>query len=183
MSSIWPIDRTLIRCYHAGPEWTWERRQWRGTPHSPKLQHCWNLTIRLFSVISRILIGRGGLTPLQRSSRCILQPQPTGQKIWIERSPKISRGSLCSIVVKVLNCNIREFKLQSCYYIHFWTNALGKDANSLIPAQAEYDTKQSDDEASVILEFWGMQNTPSLSSLPDPLWPRVVAPDRVLWDK
>ena len=78
VSSIWPIDRTLIRCYYSGPEWTWERWQWRGTPHSPKLQHCWNLTIRLFSAISRTLIGGGGLTPLQRSSRCILQPQPTG---------------------------------------------------------------------------------------------------------
>ena len=28
-----------------------------GTPHSPKLQHYWNLTIRLFGVIFRILIG------------------------------------------------------------------------------------------------------------------------------
>ena len=45
------MDKTLIRCYHSGPGWTWERWQWRGTPHSPKLQHCWNLTIRLFSVI------------------------------------------------------------------------------------------------------------------------------------
>ena len=51
-SSIWPIDRTLIRCYHPRPEWTWEQWQWKGTRHSPKLQHYWNLTIRLFSVIS-----------------------------------------------------------------------------------------------------------------------------------
>ena len=29
-----------------------------------------------------------------------------------------------------------------------------------------------------MLELWGMQSTPSLPSLPDPLWPRVVAPDR-----
>ena len=40
-----------------------------GTPHSPKLQHCWNLTIRLFSVIYRTLIRGGGLTPLQRCSQ------------------------------------------------------------------------------------------------------------------
>ena len=59
-SSILPIHRTLIRCYHSGLEWTWERWQWRGTPHSPKLQHYWNLTIRLFSVISRTLVGGGG---------------------------------------------------------------------------------------------------------------------------
>ena len=62
-SSIWPRDRT-IRCYHSQPEWSWERWQWRGTPHSPKLQHYWNLTIRLFSVLSRILIARGVLPPL-----------------------------------------------------------------------------------------------------------------------
>ena len=28
----------------------------------------------------------GGLTPLQRSSRCILQPQPTGQKVYLRMS-------------------------------------------------------------------------------------------------
>ena len=33
---------------------------------------------QIFSVIIRTLMG-GDLTPLQRSSRCILQPQPTGQ--------------------------------------------------------------------------------------------------------
>ena len=32
-----------------------------------------------------------------------------------------------------------------------------------------YDTKQSHGEASVMLELWGMQSTPSLSSLPGPL--------------
>ena len=31
-----------------------------------------------------------------------------------------------------------------------------------------------------MLEFWGMWSTPSLLSLPGPLWPGVVAPDRVL---
>ena len=77
-SSIWPIYRTLVRCYYSEPEWTYEWFQWRGTLHSPKLQHYWNLTIRLFHVISRIPVGEG-LTPLQRYSWCILQPQPTGQ--------------------------------------------------------------------------------------------------------
>ena len=43
-----------------------------------------------------------------------------------------------------------------------------------------YDTKQSDGEASVKLELWGMQSTPLLASLPGPLWPGVVAPDEVL---
>ena len=30
------------------------------------------------------------------------------------------------------------------------------------------------------MELWGMLGTPSLPSLPRPLWPGVVAPDRVL---
>ena len=42
-----------------------------------------------------------------------------------------------------------------------------------------YDTKQSDDEAPVMLELWGMQSTPSLPSLPGPLCSRVVAAVRV----
>ncbi len=66
--------------YHSWPEWTWQRWQCRSTPESPNLQHYGSLTIRLFSIISRTLVmGGGGLTPLQRSNRCILQPQPTGQ--------------------------------------------------------------------------------------------------------
>ena len=40
-----------------------------------------------------------------------------------------------------------------------------------------YDTKQSNGEAPVMLELWGMQSTPLP---PGSLWPRVVAPDRVL---
>ena len=44
-----------------------------------------------------------------------------------------------------------------------------------------YDTKQSDGEVPVMLELWRMRCTPSLPSLPDPLWPGVVAPDRVLY--
>ena len=31
-----------------------------------------------------------------------------------------------------------------------------------------------------MLELWGMWRTPSLLSLPGPLWPGVVAPDTVL---
>ena len=65
-SSIWPIDRTLIRCYHSGPEWIWEWWQQRSTPHSPKLQHYWNFNIRLLSVISRILVA--GVLPLCREA-------------------------------------------------------------------------------------------------------------------
>ena len=40
--------------------------------------------------------------------------------------------------------------------------------------------KQSDGEVSAMLEFGGMWNTLSLSLLPGPLWPGMVAPDRAL---
>ena len=43
-----------------------------------------------------------------------------------------------------------------------------------------YDTKQSDCEVPAVLELWGMQSNSSLPSLPGPLWPGVVAPDRAL---
>ena len=43
-----------------------------------------------------------------------------------------------------------------------------------------YDTKYSDREVPVLLELWGMRSTPSLPSLPGPLWPGMVAPVRVL---
>ena len=39
-----------------------------------------------------------------------------------------------------------------------------------------YDTKQSDGEIPLILWLWGMRSTPSLPSLPGPLWPGIVAP-------
>ena len=42
----------------------------------------------------------------------------------------------------------------------------------------EYDTKQSDGEVPAMLELWETQSTPSLPSLPGPLWPGVVAPDK-----
>ena len=44
----------------------------------------------------------------------------------------------------------------------------------------DIDTKRSNAEFPVMLELWGMWSTPSLSLLPGPLWPRMVAPDKVL---
>ena len=43
-----------------------------------------------------------------------------------------------------------------------------------------YDSKKSDGEASIMLELWRMRITPSLLSIPGPLWPSVVAPNKVL---
>ena len=43
-----------------------------------------------------------------------------------------------------------------------------------------YYTKQYDGEVPVMLVLRGMRSTSSLPSLPGPLWPGVVAPDKVL---
>ena len=42
-----------------------------------------------------------------------------------------------------------------------------------------YDTKQVEGKTSVNLELWGIWSTPSLPLLPGPLWPGVVAANRV----
>ena len=39
----------------------------------------------------------------------------------------------------------------------------------------DYDIKQSVDEASVLLELWGIRSSPLLPSLPGQYWPGVVA--------
>ena len=43
-----------------------------------------------------------------------------------------------------------------------------------------YDTKQSDDEVPVRLEFWGMRNTPALQSLQCQHLPKMEASNRIL---
>ena len=112
----------------------------KGCPHSPKPQHHWNLTIRLFSVISRTLVW-WGLTPLQRCSRCILQPQP------------IKQSEEKGVIVKVLDCSLKlpELHLQSHYYVHFRTSTL---ENSMNPLSLPY--YESSSIITVLLQglFW-----------------------------
>ena len=64
-----------MRCFHSRSEWTSKQCQWRGTPHSPKPQYYWSPTIRLFSVISRILVR--GVLPLCRDA-VIYSAAPAG---------------------------------------------------------------------------------------------------------
>ena len=62
-----------------------------------------------------------------------------------------------------------------------YTNCFSAEGNDSPPTHTnkciEYDTKQSDGEVPLMLGLWGMRRTPSLPSLPGPLWPGVVAPD------
>ena len=82
---IWPIDRTLSGATTPG-------QNGPGSDGNKRL-----LWIPPSSSITRISLSDcleaytrthagGGLTPLQRSSRCILQPHPTGQslrRVWV----------------------------------------------------------------------------------------------------
>ena len=45
-----------------------------------------------------------------------------------------SRGVSLGVMVKAMGCGIvvRKFVLQSCYYVHFRVNTLGKGMNPLI---------------------------------------------------
>ena len=45
-----------------------------------------------------------------------------------------SKETGAGVMVKALDCGIvvSEFKLQSCYYLHFLTNILGKGMHPLI---------------------------------------------------
>ena len=46
----------------------------------------------------------------------------------------VIQGCPCGVMVKAMNCGIvvREFVLQSRYYVHFRANTLGKGMNPLI---------------------------------------------------
>ena len=47
---------------------------------------------------------------------------------------QLNGGCPCGVMVKAMNCGIvvREFVLQSRYYVHFRANTLGKGMNPLI---------------------------------------------------
>ena len=68
--------------------------------------------------------------PTSKSSR------PFNNPLVIAPKAAITIGSLCprGVMVKAMNCGIvvREFVLQSRYYVHFRANTLGKGMNPLI---------------------------------------------------
>ena len=99
-------------------------------------------------------------------------------------------------VTKNVSKKLISFKI-SCvfqkiwHHFVYWPNCLDVRIFRLLLCEEEdptnecprYDTKQSDGEVPVMMEVWGMRNTHSLSSLPGPLLPRVVEPDRVCMDQ
>ena len=104
----------------------------KGPLHSPKLQHYWNLNIRLFSVISRTRVVGGGFTPLQRCSQCILQSQPTGQfssrefRLMLKKIIKIPKKkkytTIFEEVKKVSGFKKKKKELTNLYVIYLRNN-------------------------------------------------------------
>ena len=99
-------------------------------------------------------LWRGGLNPLQRYSRRIQQPQPTGliklkKKKWYLRFLQNCLALLAGAVK--------------------YTNSIYAVGECPHNEYSRYDTKQSDGKAPVMLELWGMWSTSSLPSLPCPL--------------
>ena len=75
---------------------------------------------------------------------------------------------------------LKQSKTTDFRWMHDQAPPLSRGVRPVSKRVIWYDTKQSDNEVQVMLEHWGMRSTPSLPSLPDPLRPRVIAPDRVL---
>ena len=82
---------------------------------------------------------------------------------------KCSQASLNSDFVCAVGWDCRRHRLHLCRGVRPPPNEC-----------PGYDTKQSDDEAPVMRELWGMRSTPSLPLILGPLCPRMVAPNRAL---
>ena len=66
--------------------------------------------------------------------------------------------------------------VQSIGAVEYTDSIFAEGQDSFTNECPGYDTKQSDGEVPVMLKFWGMRSTPSLSLLRGPLWPGKVAP-------
>ena len=84
LAKVWTVIDRLSVVWKSGPSYKEKCSFFQAEIMS--VLHYWNLIIRFFGVIFRTLVGGRGQTSLQRSSWCILQPQPTG---------KINEGILC----------------------------------------------------------------------------------------
>ena len=86
-----------------------------------------------------------------------------------------------SLLSSRVHCIVfRIFLAQSAGLKNRPTASLQRDNNNPYEYPG-YDIKQSDGETPIMQELWGLQKTPSLPSLPGPLWPIEIAPDRFLF--
>ena len=122
-----------------------------------------------FIVIPRTLIGGGCLTPLQRCSWCILQPQS------IEQFNTFVLYILPVIfyIIDWWNLLLTAQSAGAVEYTDCTSAELGLDPPPTTNQCPGYGNNQSDGEVPVMLELWGMRSTPSLPSLSGPPLARV----------
>ena len=131
-------------------------------------------------------LGSVGYPFLEITSRSTLAKTASICKSSVSRSNKSVCRNHKSVQTSTLKNNywllksfLRPIKARpagSVEYIEY-ISAEGKDSPQRV---SWYDTKQSNGQAPVILEIWGMWCTPLLPSLPGSHWPGLVALDRVL---
>ena len=93
--------------------------------------------------------------------------------IWLLEINQIS-----ALDSPLIPLNDKSNEDQSAWVVEY-TDCISVEGKDLLNGYPAYDTKQSDGEALVMLEFWGMQSASLLLSLPGPLWPGVIASDRM----
>ena len=90
-------------------------------------------------------------------------------------------------ILQCVHNNKNDTSYQKCIHIHFiiweWLpSRLGCRIHRLYLCRGVrlpgYDIKQFDGEAPVMLELWGMMSIPSLPSLPGPLLPGDIPPEK-----
>ena len=124
-------------------------------------------------------------------SSCRWGLEYAGRTLWEEMRPSSKRRKSC-ISLKIASSDEAPV-LEPCWEwstrslpcpvgwgFTIYRLQLCKGVRSLPNECPGYNTKQSDGEVPVMLEFWGMQSNPSLPLLPGPLWPVLGAPDRAL---
>ena len=155
-----------------------KRWEWRDTPHSPKLQHHWK------SPSGHTLWS---LTVVQRSSRYILQLQPIEQFFSVIIFFINSILFLSSWVYRNVVLYYQFLEGRKPDFLWIAQSAGAPEYSDCISAWGVwtphnecpgYDTKSSDGDVPVMLEFGGIWSTPSLPSLPDPLCSGFEVPIR-----
>ena len=121
------------------------------------------------------------LCTLSKSDRMVLiMRSPFGYTPVQPECPEMlsSSGLLIKMwqLTKAYGVTRNELKIHVICYITLLCRGVGPPPNEC----PRYDTKQSDGEVPVLLEHWVMQSKSLLPLHPGPLWPGVVAPDRVL---
>ena len=98
----------------------------RGTRHAG---HCWRSKGDLISDVL-LWTPSHGRAKSWRPARTYIQQLCADTRCSPEDLPGCPRG----VMIKAMACGIvvSEFELQLRYYVHFWTNTLGKDMNPLL---------------------------------------------------